>query len=339
MAAAGVSEAPRHLAPPAAEQLAPLGEPPSFSIVIAAYEAAATIAAALDSALEQTLPAHEVIVVDDGSKDDLEGALEPFAGKITVLRQENRGAGPARNTAVAAASGEFVTILDADDRYHPGRLAALAGLAMERPDLDLLCTDARLLVEGRPVGTFAAQTPFAVADQRGAIFESCFVGGWPAVRRASFNAVGGFDESLRIAQDWDCWLRVILAGAQAGFVDEPLYDYFLHGGSLASSRLASLWERVTMLENAGRNPALRAEDRPALARALRRHRAQAARATIEAAVYGDAPRAGLPRLAASRGLGLRMRALALAGAAAPALARRFVPRVAPPEQRFEAGGE
>jgi len=334
-----VSENPRHLAPPAVERLAPLAEPPTFSIVIAAYEAAGTIGAALDSALEQTLPAHEVIVVDDGSKDDLDAALAPFANRITVLRQGNKGAGPARNAAAAAARGEFVTILDADDRYHPGRLAALAELAMERPDLDLLCTDARLLVEGRPVGTFAAQTPFAVADQRGAIFESCFVGGWPAVRRERFDAVGGFDESLRIAQDWDCWLRVILAGAAAGFVDEPLYDYFLHGGSLASSRLASLWERVTMLENAAGNPNLRATDRPALARALRRHREQAARATIEAAVHGDAPRAELPRLAAARGLGPRMRALALAGAAAPRLTRRFVPRVAPPEQRFEAGGE
>jgi GT2 family glycosyltransferase len=334
MAAAGVSEAPRHLAPPAAEQLAPLAEPPTFSIAIAAYEAAATIGAALDSALEQTLPAHEVIVVDDGSKDDLDAALEPFAGKVTVLRQENRGAGPARNAAVAVASGEFVTILDADDRYHPRRLEALAELATERPDLDLLSTDARLLVEGRPVGTFAAQTPFAVADQRGAIFESCFVGGWPAVRRASFDAVGGFDESLRIAQDWDCWLRVILAGAKAGFVDEPLYDYFLHGGSLASSRLASLWERVTMLENAAANPDLRPGDGPALTRALRRHRDQAGRATIEAAVHGDAPRAELTRLARRRGLGPRMRALALAAAVAPALGRRLVPRMAPPEQRF-----
>jgi GT2 family glycosyltransferase len=328
-------ERPRYLAPPAATAVEPLAEPPTFSVIVAAYEAAATIGAALASALEQTVPPHEVIVVDDGSKDDLDAALKPFAGRITVLRQENKGAGPARNAAVAAASGEFVTILDADDRYHPGRLQELAALAMERPDLDLIGTDARLLIEGREVGTFSAHNPFASEGQRAAIFASCFVGGWPAVRRARFNAVGGFDESLRIAQDWDCWLRVILAGAKAGFVDAPLYDYFLHGGSLASSRLASLWERVTMLENAERNPSLRADDRPALAAALRRHRAQAARATIEAAVHGETPRAQLPRLALSRGLGPRIRTLAAVAAVAPPLARRVVPRVPPPEERFE----
>jgi GT2 family glycosyltransferase len=327
-------ERPRHLAPPAAAAVEPLAEPPTFSVVVAAYEAAATIGSALASALEQTLPPHEVIVVDDGSEDDLDAALTPFADRITVLRQENKGAGPARNAAVAAASGEFVTILDADDRYDPRRLQELAALAMERPDLDLIGTDARLLVEGREVGTFSAFNPFASEGQRAAIFASCFVGGWPAVRRAHFNAVGGFDESLRIAQDWDCWLRVILAGAKAGFVDAPLYDYFLHGGSLASSRLASLWERVTMLENAAGNPSLRPGDRPALEQALRRHRTQAIRATIEAAAHGEAPRARLPRLAFSRGLGPRDRTFAVLAAVAPPLARRLVPRVLPPEERF-----
>ena len=338
MAAPGLSGgAPRHLAPPAAVEAR--GEPPTFSIVIAAYEAAATIGTALSSAFEQTHPPHEVIVVDDGSEDDLAAALAPFSGRVTVLRQENRGAGPARNTATAAASGEFVVILDADDRYHPRRLQALAELAMERPDLDMLSTDTRLLVGEREVGTFSTYTPFAVEDQRGAIFASCFVGGWPAVRRTRFNEVGGFDESLRIAQDWDCWLRMILAGAKAGFVDEPLYDYFLHGGSLASSRLASLRERVTMLENAARNPCLRPQDRPALQRALRQHRIEAARATVEAVVHGDESRGALPPLAVSPGLGPRMRALALLAAVAPPLARRVVPQVAPPEQRFEVAPE
>jgi hypothetical protein len=334
MATAGVSDTPRHLAPAATEPVEPLNAPPSFSIVIAAYEAAGTIGAAVTSALEQTHPPHEVIVVDDGSRDDLAAAVEPFVDRIELLRQENRGAGPARNTAAAAASGDFIVVLDADDRYHPRRLEALADLAVERPDLDLLSTDARLLVDDREVGTFAAYTPFAVEDQRGAIFASCFVGGWPAVRRTRFDAVGGFDESLRIAQDWDCWLRVILAGAKAGFVNEPLYDYFLHGGSLASSRLTSLWERVTMLANASRSPDLRPEDRPALERALRQHREAAARATIAAALGGEEARPRLTRLAASRGLAPKVRALALLAAAAPPLARRFAPPSAPPEQRF-----
>jgi Glycosyl transferase family 2 len=341
MAVAGLSggETPRHLAPPPAGAVAPLDRPPTFSVVIAAYEAAGTIGAALSSALEQTHPPHEVIVVDDGSEDDLAAAVAPFADRVTLLRQENRGAGPARNTAIAAAGGEFAVILDADDRYRPRRLEALAELATARPDLDMLSTDARLLVGGQAVETFATHTPFAVENQRTAILESCFVGGWPAIRRSRFEAIGGFDESLRIAQDWDCWLRAILDGAVAGFVDEPLYDYVLHGGSLASSRVRSLRERVAMLENAGRNPSLRPEERPALERALRRHRAQAAQGAIEAAAYGDGSRGEAARLVLSRGIGPRARALAALTAAAPSAARRYVPRTVPPEERFgvEAG--
>jgi len=331
-----VSEKPRHLAPPAAKALVPLDEPPTFSIVIAAYEAAATIGTALDSALEQTLPAHEVIVVDDGSKDDLAAALAPFAGRITVLHQENKGPGPARNAAIAAASGEFVAILDADDRYHPGRLEALAGLARERPDLDLITTDARLVVDGEGVGTFAGYTPFAVENQRTAIFETCFVGGWPAVRLSRLRSLGGFDESFKVGEDWDCWLRAILAGARAGFVDQPLYDYVLHPGSLTDSRAQGTWARVRLLEKAAENPALREDERPALRRALRTHRSRAVLAETQAALYGSARSARLLRLAGAREIEPRARLAAALTALAPPLARRFVPEDRPPEERLPA---
>ncbi|HMI81907.1 MAG TPA: glycosyltransferase family A protein, partial [Solirubrobacterales bacterium] len=279
----------------------------SFSVIVAAYQAAGTIGRAVGSALEQTAPAHEVIVVDDGSTDDLGGALAPFGDAVTLIRQDNRGAGAARNTAAAAASGEFIVVLDADDAYHPRRLEALGALARERPELDLITTDARLIVDGSAVGTFADHTPFVTEGQRTAIFESCFVGGWPALRLSRFRAIGGFDETLRIAQDWDCWLRAVLDGAEAGFVGEAYYDYFVHADSLSSSRAAALWERARMLEKAARNPALREDERPALERALRMHRSRAVMADVQAALYGSAPRLRLARHALARRLQPRVR--------------------------------
>jgi GT2 family glycosyltransferase len=316
----------------------PLAEPPTFSIVIAAYEAAGTIERAVRSALEQTAPAHEVIVVDDGSRDDLAGALATFGEPVRLIRQENRGAGAARNTAAAAASGEFIAILDADDAYHPRRLEALAELHRSRPELDLITTDARLIVGGKETGTFAAYTPFVWEGQRTAIFEACFVGGWPAIRRSRFEAIGGFDEKLRIAQDWDCWLRAILDGAQAGFVEEPYYDYSVHEGSLSASRAPSLWERASMLEKAAANPSLREEERPALERALKMHRSRAVMADVQAALYGSAPRLRLARHALARRLEPKVRETALLAAAAPPLARRFVREDRPAEERLAAGG-
>jgi GT2 family glycosyltransferase len=309
---------------------------PTFSIVIAAYEAAATIGRAVESALEQTAPAREVIVVDDGSRDDLAGALAPFGERVTLIRQENRGAGAARNAAAAAASSEFIVILDADDAYHPRRLEALGELSRQRPELDLITTDARLIVDGKPAGTFAEYTPFVTENQRTAIFESCFVGGWPAIRLSRFQAIGGFDESFKVGEDWDCWLRAILDGALAGFVEQPLYDYVLHPGSLTGSRAPDLWARVRLLEKAAGNPSLRPEERPALERALRMHRSRAVDAETQAALYGDDGRAKLARLAVAKRLEPRARLGAALGFLAPPLARRLVHEDRPAEERLAA---
>lgn len=308
----------------------------TFAIVITAYEAAETIGVAVESALAQTRPAEEVIVVDDGSNDDLLGALEPYRERIELVQRENGGGAAARNTGAAAAKSDFMAVLDADDAYHPRRLEAIAELARERPELDLVTTDAKLVAEGKDAGTFATYTPFVWEDQRTAIFETCFVGGWPAIRLSRLASIGGFDESFRIAYDWDCWLRSILDGAQVGFVDEPYYDYVVHQGSLSASRAPSLWERARLLEKASVNPNLREEERPALEKALRMHRSRAVMADVQAALYGSAPRLRLARHALARRLEPKVRETALLAAAAPPLARRFVSEDRPAEERLAA---
>ncbi|HET8955197.1 MAG TPA: glycosyltransferase family A protein [Solirubrobacterales bacterium] len=309
---------------------------PSFAIVITAYEAAGTIAAAVESALAQTRPAEELIVVDDGSDDDLAGALAPYMDRIELVRRENGGGAAARNTGAEAARSDFMAVLDADDAYHPRRLEAIAALAEERPELDLVTTDARLLAQGKAVGTFATYTPFVWENQRTAIFWTCFVGGWPAIRLSRLEAIGGFDEQMRIAYDWDCWLRCILDGAAAGFVEEPYYDYVLHQGSLSASRAPSLWERARLLEKAQDNPNLREDERPELKRALRMHRSRAVDAETQAALYGGGGQAGLARLALAPRLEPRVRIGAALGFLAPPLARRLVHEDRPAEERLPA---
>ena len=313
----------------------PLAQPPTFSIVITAYQAADTIATAVESALAQTHPPLEVVVVDDGSTDDLAGALEPYAEQIRVVHRENGGGAAARNTGAEAARGDFMAVLDADDAYHPRRLEAIAELARARSELDLLTTDARLILGGEEVGTFAAATPFATANQRTSIFDTCFVGGWPAVRLSRLESIGGFDESFRIAYDWDCWLRAILDGAEAGFVDQPLYDYVLHDGSLSANRVASLWERARLLEKATHDSNLRDEERPALSRAVRMNRSRAAAAEARASLYRGAPRLPLGRLVAAPRLQPHARIAALLAVVAPPLARRMLPDDRPADDRFE----
>lgn len=324
------------LAPRPSRALEPLDAPPTFSVVIAAYEAAGTIGEAVRSALAQSHAAREVIVVDDGSSDDLRTALLPFGDDVTLLRQDNAGAASARNTGVGAASGDFVAFLDADDRFHPRRIESLAALARRRPDLDLLSTDMRFVIDGREVGRFFSANAFATVDQRGAILRSCFVGAPPAVRACRLLEAGGFDERLAVAEDWDCWLRLILGGSLAGIVDLPYYDYVLRPGTLTASRVASLWGRVRMLEKAEANPALRPSERGLVREEIRRRRSEAVLATAGSAAAGSRRRyAGL---ALSRRLRGTARLAAMLAFLSPRLARGLLRGRDAPAARLSPNG-
>ena len=310
------------LAPAPESGLQP-GPVPTFSVVIAAYQAADTIGEAIESVLVQTVPPLEVIVVDDGSTDDISNALTPFRDRIALIAKENGGGASALNAGLSVASGDFVAILDADDSYEPERIAALGALASERPDLDLLTTDAHIEIDGRTVARFCAETPFAVDDQRSTILDRCFVA-WPAVRRDRLIAVNGYDEALRIAYDWDCYLRLILAGARAGLVEVPLYRYSFASGSLSSHRPAALRERILLLEKADKSPNLRPSERPPLRRALKINRSRTLLAEAEAALRAGHPDARRRSLAVAGGphFGLETRVKALAAALAPREAGR-----------------
>lgn len=276
--ASGVASEPagRFVAPPP-EGSVPRDDAPTISIVMAAYQAADTIAEAVASALAQTVPPLEVIVCDDGSTDDLAAALAPYRERVVLLRSEHGGAASAWNHALRAASGELVYRFDSDDVLLPGALEALSDLAAARPDLDLLSTDVYFDVDGELVGRFYDENPFPVADQRAAILERCFVG-WPAARRERLLSVGGFDESLRNGADWDAWIRMILDGARAGLVREPLLRYRIRPGSLSSDRTRSLQARVGVLDKALSHPGLTPKERK-VAAAMRRQANERALAT------------------------------------------------------------
>jgi hypothetical protein len=301
------------LAPPPAQPVEP-GTVPTISVVIPCYQAAATVGEAVGSALAQTSPAHQVIVCDDGSTDDIAAALAPQADRITLLRKDNGGGASALNRAVAVATGELVAILDADDVYAPRRLEAIGTAAALRPDLDILATDAWLEREGTIVGRYSEVNPFTVGDQRAAILRTCFPGGWPALRRQRLLDAGGFDESFAIAYDWECWIRLIHGGAVAGMVDEPLLTYRIRTGSLSSDTVASLRERIRMLEHSGRSSGLLPHERDVLEATIAANRRRLAGEEIDLALASGAPRRELLRLALSRRVPLRSRFSALRAA-------------------------
>ncbi|MCW2779522.1 MAG: glycosyl transferase group 1, partial [Frankiales bacterium] len=238
---------------------------PRLSVVVAAHQAEETLADAVASALDQTVPPHEVVVCDDGSTDGTPEVLRALAAadpRVRPVRRDNGGEGAAKNTAVRVATGDWVVVLDADDLLLPRRLEAARDVAVARPDLDVLVCDAVLEVDGVPVRrAYHRDWPFPVQDQRAALLAGNPVLGLASVRRDRWLAVGGFDEHLHHAADWDFFLRLVLAGGRVGLVDVPLARYRLGSGGLSRDRERLLRARAQVLQRALERTDLSAAER------------------------------------------------------------------------------
>jgi GT2 family glycosyltransferase len=318
----------RFLAPPALCPQEPTARP-SFSVVIAAYQAAGTIGEAIESALAQTFPALEIVVSDDGSTDDLAAVLAPFGDRITTIRNEHGGVAAAKNAGAFAASGDFIAFLDADDAFLPDRLDALAALAAERPDLDLLTTDGLIEVGGAVVRRiYHDGWRFEVDDQRGTILERNFVFTQTAVRRTTFLAAGGFDPSFPWVSDWELWQRLVLDGSRVGLVDEPLSRYRVHEASRSAQIAGHLRGIVQTLDKAAARTDLTAGERAVVERTRSAKASELAlvdsRAALTAGTAGSR-RAAL-ELAVRPGYSARTRLKCLAAAALPHLAAGVLER-------------
>jgi hypothetical protein len=334
------------LAPPPPAGLRAV-DAPTISVVIAAYEAAGVIGTAVESVLAQSVAPLEVVVCDDGSEDDLAGALAPFGRFVRLVRIAHGGEAVARNAAIAAARGEFVAVLDADDRFAPGRLAAVARVLAVRPDLDLVTTDAVLELDGRVVGTvYHEGNRFEVDDQRAAILDHNFVFGQVVVRRDRVLGVDGYDPSIRYTTDWECWIRLVLAGGRLGCVDAPLGVYTMHEAAMSASRQRMYDGRVDTLTKTLADPRLTDAERARVEARRRHEQRRAAREALRVAlVRGDDDRRSLALAVARDGGQPRgARAKSLVASVAPGLiARRLRARdreswVGVGDQRFPRAG-
>jgi glycosyltransferase involved in cell wall biosynthesis len=332
----------RVLAPPP-----PRGAPassrsePTFSVVVAAHNAADTLRETVVSALTQTYPPVDVIVCDDCSPADERGAISDLLDSVTYLRNpENRGVGGAKQTAAAAARGDWIVPVDADDLMKPTRIEALAELASLRPDLDILATDADIEVDGKVVRrAYREDWSFDVADQRREILRRCFIF-IGALRRTRLVEVGGFTENRLAMEDWDVYGRLLLTGSEAGLVDEPLYRYRVHEGQTSVSWSSRLHKgELETLEALLVHPALEEEERPILEQTIARVRRQLAMAEAKEALVergGEARRLSLA-VARDREQPPRTRVKAALSALAPAVSTKLLRRRAATEWQGSAG--
>ncbi|AKL72662.1 Glycosyl transferase family 2 [Actinobacteria bacterium IMCC26256] len=278
-----------HLLAPEGDRSEQLSQAPAISVVIAAFEAAATIGATIRSVIAQSPSPLEIVVCDDGSSDDLAGALSEFGEKVRLLRIEHGGEAKAKNAAIEAASGEFVAIIDADDRFLPGRLAAIQRVLIERADLDLVTTDAVIELNGRVVGrAYNNGNIFAVESQRAAILDHNFIFGQVVVKREVMLRLGGFDPEIKYTTDWECWIRLILDGGRVGCIDAPLGVYVMHESSMSASRQAMYEGRVATLRKTLRDSRLSEIERGLINERISAEERRTSRAEMRSAlITGD----------------------------------------------------
>lgn len=216
---------------------------PAVSIIIPAYNQGRYLGAAVRSALAQTWPDYEIIIIDDGSTDNTPEVIAGFTDpRIRCVRQENRGLSAARNAGLRHAVGELVSFLDSDDLFLPDKLSALIGALRAQPDVGLIAGQAIVIDEhGQPTGRVFNTPP----PQDGAqllIWNPLHVGSVLA-RRVWLDRAGPFDETLRSYEDWDMWLRLARAGCRFGWVDQPVSLYRFHRGQM--TRNAAQMTRAT----------------------------------------------------------------------------------------------
>jgi glycosyltransferase involved in cell wall biosynthesis len=221
----------------------------AFSVIIPAYNRCSLIGAAIQSVLQQQLPApdwvYEIIIVDDGSSDELEQALAPFGDHVRLLRHaQNAGTAAARNTGIEAASGEYVALLDSDDIWLPGKVIQQVA-AMQQYGWAAGCT-AFMLVE--PDGREVVAPDLATkAISLSELVWGCAVspGSTLMFRRSLFTKVGPFDTALRRLEDWD-WLLRLARFEPLGFLAQPLARISpsgIPGPDVILPVAAKLWEK------------------------------------------------------------------------------------------------
>lgn len=221
----------------------------TVSVIIPTYNYGRYVGQAIDSVLAQTLPVHEIIVVDDGSTDETESVLACYSDRVRVIRQRNCGVAAARNTGVASSSGELVAFLDADDTWLPLKIERQVARLLAEPELGMVhCGMREVDQAGKTVLDYSEGLDGWLANElllfeRRAIVGS---GSTALVRRAAFDAVGGFDEEkdLHPSEDWDFCYR-LARRYKIGFVPELLVSYRNHGvnGHLNVKRM----ERAMMI--------------------------------------------------------------------------------------------
>ena len=257
---------------PAVPQRAPL-----VSVVIPCLNAAGFVRDAIDSVLLQECDGVQIIVVNDGSPDapELRRVIAPYGERVELIDRPHSGLSSTRNAGIAAARGEFLAFLDADDKWKPGFLDAQLAL-LRRCNADLVYADAELFGERVAPGTrFMDHFPSSGEVTAAALLlKRCVVVMSTVVARTSaVRASGGFDATLSHCEDLDLWIRMLLAGASLAYVRDALVLRRIHASNMSNNGNAMVEGVLRIIDRYAAVAGLAEQERRVLR--LREHRLKA----------------------------------------------------------------
>lgn len=209
---------------------------PLVSAIIPTHNAAAFIGETLESIFAQTYPNLEVIVVNDASTDETASVLKPYRGRITYIERPRRqGPAAARNTAIAASSGDIVAFIDSDDLWLPERVSKGADAFIANPQAGLVATNVFVQDERtgnrRPCWKSVKRT--GDRPTKRLLIENFICTSGTMVSRRALDEVGAFDESFAGAEDYELWYR-IATRFDIELIEEPLVVWRYRPASLSS---------------------------------------------------------------------------------------------------------
>ena len=293
---------------------------PKLSVIIPAYNSAATLARAVESVIKQSWPAHEIIVIDDGSTDNTLQIAQEFGDKVRVIHQSNAGVSVARNRGADEATGDWLAFLDADDWYYPDRLRKHAEWIAIDSSFDFLTGDYEYRSEdGRLTGTSMAMHASGramLAKAGGAkkvlmeendleTFVSDHFGDMHtlSVPRKTFQALGGYPPGFRVCEDFHFLTRLCAVSSRAGVICQPLAVYLIHAASATRSDplLAQQYNLQALLDLKHLSGNFPASVERGLMAKLRTGRLNLAYALVKVGRRRDALRAVLPSLVETPG--------------------------------------
>lgn len=224
----------------------------NFSIIIAVYNGEKTILKAIQSIIDQTYAAYEIIIVDDGSTDNTKNEIASFANKVKYIYQKNAGVAVARNKGVASAQGEWLCFLDADDWYYPDRLKSHADLIKKIPGLDFVTGNFDYINEQGGIIRQSMQSTIAgqqllesAGDAISIVMQGETINDFVAqhfgdthtlsLPRITFNQLGGYPQGVAVCEDVHLLIRLCAISKKIGVITQPMAAYYIHSNSATRS--------------------------------------------------------------------------------------------------------